>query len=157
MNVKLRRVQTRTQGKIWPFASTPNAPHFLLAPKHCLCKSFCSLASRKSLQQSSNHVRQRSKGPFRLWQRCQGHDGRQEGRQEEACVSVSSCRAAIPCRKDSQTIEGTTARSWSQTPQCSCAGAVVMGRLAFKSKALTELGLFCQAHQLRMPCCCRDV
>jgi len=141
MNVKLRRVQTRTQGKIWPFASTPNAPHFLLAPKHCLCKSFCSLASRKSLQQSSSHVRQRSKGPFRLWQRCQGHDGRQEGRQEEACVSVSSCRAAIPCRKDSQTVEGRRASSWCQKPQCSCAGAVVTGRLAFKSKALTELDL----------------
>lgn len=54
----------------------------------------------------SRHVRQRCQGPFRLRKGCQGHDGRQEGRQEKACVTVRSCRAAVPCRKDSQTFEG---------------------------------------------------
>ena len=113
MNLKHIGFKRGREGKIWPFASTLNAPHFLLAPEHTFCKSCCVLPSFAHLQQTSSHVRQRSKGPFRLRQRCQGHDGRQEGRQEEACFSVSSCRSAIPCRKDSQTVEGTSTRSWS--------------------------------------------
>lgn len=60
--------------------------------------------------QTSRHVRQRCQGPFRLREGCQRHDGRQEGRQEEACVTVSSCRTAVPCRKDPQTIEGERTR-----------------------------------------------
>lgn len=48
-----------------------------------------------------SHVRQRCKGAFGHREGCQGHNGGQEGRQEEACVPFSSCRAAVPCRKDS--------------------------------------------------------
>lgn len=58
----------------------------------------------------SRHVRQRCQGPFRLRKGCQGHDGRQEGRQEEACVPVRPCRTAVSCRKDSQAFEGKRAQ-----------------------------------------------
>ena len=105
----------------WPFGQHTNAPHYLLAFAHCSRKQLRLLSfARKLLLQSSSHVGQRSKGPFRLWQRCQGHDGRQEGRQEEACVSVSSCRTAVSCRKDPQTVEGRTAR-------CSMKAGVLVG------------------------------
>ena len=106
--IKSRHVKLQMVSKtVCQHTKRPTTP---AAPVHCSCNCVCGLPFCFCALHISRHVRQRCQGPFRLREGCQGHDGRQEGRQEEACVTVRPCRAAVPCRKDPQTSEGMRAQ-----------------------------------------------
>ena len=94
-------------GPSYLFTSPPSNPltsqrAHILDIQRVPCNSYLYITLRNL--DISSHVGQGSEGPF--WQGCQGHHGRQEGRQEEARLPFSSRWAAVPRGTYSQAAQG---------------------------------------------------